>query len=41
MDQTRIARRGLLVGTAVAVAGLPFHDAYAAPISNPLQTKSH
>ena len=39
MDQTGITRRDLLIGTAVAVATIPFQGAYAAPISNPLQTK--
>jgi hypothetical protein len=38
IDQTGITRRDLLIGTAVAVATIPFQGAYAAPISNPPQT---
>jgi hypothetical protein len=39
IDQTGITRGDLLIGTAVAVATIHFQSAYAAPISNPLQTK--
>jgi hypothetical protein len=39
MDQAGITRRDLLIGTAVAVAAIPFQGAYATPISKPLQTK--
>jgi hypothetical protein len=31
MDQTGITRRDLLIGTAVAVATIPFQGAYASP----------